>query len=160
MKPTLKAPGIKRLKLKCDTLLSNFAFNFNLRRYIEGLDGADVFVDLTQALPAQLLTAEAPPPPRHEDNKSSSAGGDTMALRSQWRGGDVALNKVEPGRYWYCLPRHIMQFNSGNEGSNALNYVASNVLQALRHEQGVRRAAQHPARQRAGAYTRSDFSST
>jgi len=33
MKPTLKAPGTKRLKLEHDKLLSNFAFNFNLRRY-------------------------------------------------------------------------------------------------------------------------------
>jgi len=31
--PMLKPPGIKRLKLKCDEQLSNFAFNFNLRRY-------------------------------------------------------------------------------------------------------------------------------
>jgi hypothetical protein len=29
----LKAPGIKRLKLKYDKPLSNFAFKFNLRRY-------------------------------------------------------------------------------------------------------------------------------
>jgi hypothetical protein len=34
MKPTLKAPGAKRLKLKHDGPLSNFAFKFNLRRYI------------------------------------------------------------------------------------------------------------------------------
>ena len=34
MKPTLKAPGSKRLlTLKYDELLSNFGFNFNLRRY-------------------------------------------------------------------------------------------------------------------------------
>jgi hypothetical protein len=33
MKPKLK-PGTKRLKLKCDIMLSTFAFNFNLRRYI------------------------------------------------------------------------------------------------------------------------------
>ena len=33
MKPTLKAPGTKRLKLKYDNLLSSFAFKFNLRRY-------------------------------------------------------------------------------------------------------------------------------
>ena len=32
MKPTLKPPGTKRLKLKYDELLSNFAFKFNLRR--------------------------------------------------------------------------------------------------------------------------------
>ena len=36
-KSTLKAPGTKRLKLKYDKLLSNFAFNFNLRRYKEEL---------------------------------------------------------------------------------------------------------------------------
>ena len=35
IKPSLKAPEPKRLKLKCDELLSNFAFNLNLRRYIE-----------------------------------------------------------------------------------------------------------------------------
>ena len=40
VKPTLKAPGIKRLKLRYDELLSNFASNFNLRRYIPGSDQA------------------------------------------------------------------------------------------------------------------------
>ena len=29
----LKSPGTKRLKLRCDTLLSNYAFKFKLRRY-------------------------------------------------------------------------------------------------------------------------------
>ena len=33
MKPTLKPPGTKRLKLKCDIMLSNSAFKFNLRRH-------------------------------------------------------------------------------------------------------------------------------
>jgi len=33
MKPMLKGPGTKRLKLIGDELLSNFAFKFNLRRY-------------------------------------------------------------------------------------------------------------------------------
>jgi len=37
MKPPLKAPGTKRLKLRCDKLLSDFAFKFNLRRYTQGL---------------------------------------------------------------------------------------------------------------------------
>jgi len=31
IKPTLKASGSERLNLKCDDLLSNLAFNFNLR---------------------------------------------------------------------------------------------------------------------------------
>ena len=34
IKPTMKAPGTKRLKLKYDEPLSGFGFNFNLRRYI------------------------------------------------------------------------------------------------------------------------------
>jgi hypothetical protein len=33
MKPGLKAPGTKRLKLNYDKLLSTVAFRFNLRRY-------------------------------------------------------------------------------------------------------------------------------
>jgi len=33
IKPTLNPPGTKPLKLKCEKPLSNFAVNFNLRRY-------------------------------------------------------------------------------------------------------------------------------
>jgi len=33
IKPMLKAPGMERLKLKYDVMLSSFAFNSNLRRY-------------------------------------------------------------------------------------------------------------------------------
>jgi len=33
IKPTLRAPGTQHLKPKCDKLLSNSAFEFNLRRY-------------------------------------------------------------------------------------------------------------------------------
>jgi hypothetical protein len=33
IKPKLKAPGTKHLKLKCDMLLSTFAVKFNLRQY-------------------------------------------------------------------------------------------------------------------------------
>ena len=36
VKPTLKAPGTKRLKLIYAELLSNFGFKFNLRRYTSG----------------------------------------------------------------------------------------------------------------------------
>jgi len=37
MKPMFKAPGTKRLKLKCDEALLNFAFNLHLRRYSMGV---------------------------------------------------------------------------------------------------------------------------
>ena len=33
----MKAPGTKRLQLKYDKLLTIFAFNFNLRRYMKGV---------------------------------------------------------------------------------------------------------------------------
>ena len=36
IKPTLKPPGTKHLKLKCEILLSTSAFKFNLRRYTLG----------------------------------------------------------------------------------------------------------------------------
>ena len=35
MKPMLKPPGTKHLKLTCDTLLSTFAVKFYLRRYTQ-----------------------------------------------------------------------------------------------------------------------------
>ena len=35
IKPKMNAPGTKRLKLKSDEPLSSFAFEFNLRRYIQ-----------------------------------------------------------------------------------------------------------------------------
>jgi hypothetical protein len=36
MKPKLKAPGTKRLKLKYENMLSRFAFKCNLRRHVWG----------------------------------------------------------------------------------------------------------------------------
>jgi hypothetical protein len=38
IKPKLKPPGTKRLKLKRDILLSIFAFKFNLRHYIKAVN--------------------------------------------------------------------------------------------------------------------------
>jgi len=45
IKPQLKPPGTKCLKVKCDALLSNSAFKFNLRRYTKEFhgDGPDGF---------------------------------------------------------------------------------------------------------------------
>jgi len=62
IKPTLKAPGTKRLKLKYDKLFSSFAFYFNLRRYSMAIDG----VEATSAGQLQyfFFTQPSPPPPR------------------------------------------------------------------------------------------------
>jgi hypothetical protein len=42
IKLMLKAPGKKRLKLKCDILNSNCAFKFSLRRFIK--EGVEVCI--------------------------------------------------------------------------------------------------------------------
>jgi hypothetical protein len=48
MKPMLKAPGRTRLTLKYDEPLSNFAFNFNLRRYTLTLDNGRSWTGMYQ----------------------------------------------------------------------------------------------------------------
>jgi len=44
IKPTLKAPGTERLKLKYEELLSKFGFKFNLRRYTEDVKARECYV--------------------------------------------------------------------------------------------------------------------
>ena len=60
IKPMLKPPGTKRLKLNCDVLLSTSAFKINLRRYTLGLGGGlpTVATDTTPDIPHS--TAELP----------------------------------------------------------------------------------------------------
>ena len=41
MKPDLKPPGTKHLKVNCDMLLSISAFKLNLRRYCKGYTDVD-----------------------------------------------------------------------------------------------------------------------
>ena len=55
MSPPLKSPGTKRLKLKYDELLSNFAFNFNLRRYNQ--DSLGVLDTVTNVFSSIAVTA-------------------------------------------------------------------------------------------------------
>ena len=43
IEPPLKAPGTKRLKLKCDIMLLTSAFKFNLRRYTEDVYHSQAF---------------------------------------------------------------------------------------------------------------------
>jgi len=51
MKPKLNPPGIKRLRLIHDDPLSNFASNFNLRRYKEDPSGS---YDVAAQFPEKL----------------------------------------------------------------------------------------------------------
>ena len=67
IKPTLKPPGTKRFKLKYDEVLSNFAFNFNLRRYSKGqkvmILGGDGYCGWATALHLSNRGYEARPRP-------------------------------------------------------------------------------------------------
>jgi len=60
----LKAPGTKRLQLKCDELLSKFAFNLNWRRYFKAgclLDPVDntVYAPLGEGFPSAVAAMRA-----------------------------------------------------------------------------------------------------
>jgi hypothetical protein len=57
IKPTLKPPGTKRLKLTYDEPVSNFAFKFSLRRYNEAPEesAAAAAAALEALLPALLV---------------------------------------------------------------------------------------------------------
>jgi hypothetical protein len=69
MKPKLKLPGSKRLKLKCDVLLSNCASKFNLRRYNSDDEnwgeeyGGGGFNPSLLSPGATSVAAPPPPPP-------------------------------------------------------------------------------------------------
>ena len=60
MNPTLKAHGTKRLKLKYDDPLSDFAFNFSLRRYNEaGTSEGTAAAAGGQEVPEEVALPEA-----------------------------------------------------------------------------------------------------
>ena len=52
IKPNLKAPGTKRLKLQFDALLSNSGLKFNLRRYAKR--GVEAFAEAMLVIPKTL----------------------------------------------------------------------------------------------------------
>ena len=64
IKPVLKAPGTEHLILKYDQPLSNFAFKFNMRRYMEGDTQKDVdaAADMIERL---LVPVDEAGPARH-----------------------------------------------------------------------------------------------
>ena len=69
MLPTLTAPGSKRLKLEHEKLLSNFAFNFKLRRYIVHRPTV-CFVVFELVLSVYSLPLPQPPPPQSPPPRS------------------------------------------------------------------------------------------
>jgi hypothetical protein len=80
----LKAPGSKRLTLKYDEPLSNFAFKFNLRRYIMGLpqcSAAEMDAALTTGSTATNET---------NGTQASDGGGNPTSVTTTDVDGDVA----------------------------------------------------------------------
>ena len=72
IKPTLKAPGTERLKLKYEELLSNFGFKFKLRRYIEADVGeTDQLLARQAGIINQLMGDAAPAAGPHPPPSSS-----------------------------------------------------------------------------------------
>ena len=71
IKPALKAPGVEPFKPTCDVLLSNFAFNFNLRHYT-----VEIFENILSnniAWPPD----PAPPPAGKTESCESEYGGES-----------------------------------------------------------------------------------
>ena len=75
IKPKLKAPGTKHLKLNCAIPLSTFAFKCNLRRYtLVVTAGVDRVEDRKVWL--RLEVRDGPPPPPHASGGEDGSGGD------------------------------------------------------------------------------------
>jgi hypothetical protein len=63
MKPKLKPPRSKRLKLRCVVPLLNFAFKLDLRRYNKGMFTAAMhYFSLDRRPPCAVDFTSAPPP--------------------------------------------------------------------------------------------------
>ena len=76
-KPTLKPPGTKRLKLKYDDVLSNFVFDFTLRRYIKE-EGVTVLVTAAGKAEDAPVPASSLPPPTNSTNTTEEEDGNSL----------------------------------------------------------------------------------
>ena len=103
----LKPPGPKRLRLKCDMLLSTSAFEFKLRRYTTAYHRVNNLAPAPSLL--RLRTPDAAPPEWAAGAPAVSAVRPTAAT--------VRVALTEPGTAYfavrsdrYCPPRYPMQF--------------------------------------------------
>jgi hypothetical protein len=108
MEPTLKLPGTKRLKLKCEGPLSNFGFKFKLRRYNAAR------ADVVAAILARRILHIGPDPPADAPSAAAGAASGAASEEAAGREGEetgdggaaAAAQSVGPGRYCSCSPRH------------------------------------------------------
>jgi len=94
VKPTLKAPGSKRLIPQCDILLSTSAFKFNLRHYIKAL-----FENRTKSAEVhETFNFMRRPDPVFSDFLKKDTKSHTLE--------GLALEDITVGPTRYCTPRH------------------------------------------------------
>ena len=88
MKPKLKPRGTKLLKLKCDILLQNSAFKFNVRRYIKVLrkkpkKGAKNQKPITKTEPCEsFFNFFSPPEVPEDDDDLTQEDAEALQVRS------------------------------------------------------------------------------
>ena len=121
MKPKLKPPGTKRLKLEYAGLLSNFGFKFNLRRYTTG---PVTVTSSTNRSP--ILTAE------EEDRWKTGLPFDAVTffvmiggmivitLAGGRRAVVKAIKVMKVGPAGYCSPRHPTHFEPSSLEINGI----------------------------------------
>jgi hypothetical protein len=116
IKPMLKAPECEHLKLKCDDMLSNLAFNFNLRRFTPA---ACTWPRGTPMASFAYSTCgrRAPCTPRTTCTVAPSWYG-LATHRSQRH--CMPRNSRHGGSNMYCWPRHRTPGDSRQEGSKCV----------------------------------------
>jgi len=107
IKPTLKPPGTKRLKLKFDVLLSTFAFKINLRRYNLGIEE----VDSVAVKRVARLAVSAPLPPGWTE--STDDGGEPIFKNDS--NGNVQEEHPLDGYFIELVRRHRQASVTGEE---------------------------------------------
>jgi hypothetical protein len=90
MKPKVKPPGTKHLKLEHERLLPNFAFHSNLRRYIKGGEKIEYEKRNTKRARAPDANAAAADAPAAR----SSAGAAASAAEREATATKAATDKV------------------------------------------------------------------
>ena len=115
MKTIMKAPGTgtKHLKLKYDQLLSTFAFNFNLRRFTQGVGAPADPHDPTYVYDPTYVPLTVSPPTVEARPVLADAEGDDIVARMRAHSGDAAVQQQA------CHALHQMTANNAETRTRA-----------------------------------------
>ena len=99
IRSTLKPPGLKRLKVQHDELLSTFTFKINLRRYSTGSSIGSSVLSLPAFNPAALPAwAASPAPPPAAAAAAASASSGTATATTATAGTGATSDRSSQGR--------------------------------------------------------------